>query len=237
MSTDNVPISQKASVKGAIYSITPFTLLDYPNKTACILWLAGCNMRCLYCYNPEIVFGKGKITFDHALQFLQTRIGLLDGVVLSGGECLLHNDILAFASKLKALGFLIKVDTNGSRPNALRQMLRLGLVDYVALDFKALPEDFKNVTDSALFAHFKESLSELVQAKILFEVRTTFHSQLLDQNKLEAMLHWLEQMGYCGKYFIQHFKNGVDTIGGLGHSTLQLDEALFKSPTIEVVFR
>ncbi|HJR99561.1 MAG TPA: 4Fe-4S cluster-binding domain-containing protein, partial [Flavobacterium sp.] len=73
-----------------ISNITPFTLLDYPDKSSCILWYAGCNMRCLYCYNPEIVLGKGTISFSEVLLFLKTRIGLLNAVVFSGGECLIH---------------------------------------------------------------------------------------------------------------------------------------------------
>ena len=89
------------SASTPIYSITPFTLLDYPHQSACILWFAGCNMRCLYCYNPEIVLGKGKLTFQDALDFLHTRKNLLDAVVFSGGECLLHKNCLEFIATVK----------------------------------------------------------------------------------------------------------------------------------------
>ena len=136
--------------------ITPFTLLDYPHKSACILWYVGCNMRCLYCYNPEIVLGKGTISFDEVKQFLQKRKGLLDAVVFSGGECLIHKNIVEHIRELKELGFLIKVDTNGSKPFVLKQLLEENLVDYVALDFKALPKKFENITKSNLFKPFEE---------------------------------------------------------------------------------
>jgi len=98
-------ILQKENVAKPIYSITPFTLLDYPNKSACILWFAGCNMRCIYCYNPEIVLGKGTLSLEKVLDFLNSRKELLDAVVFSGGECLLHNNILSFIKTVKEMGF------------------------------------------------------------------------------------------------------------------------------------
>ena len=85
--------------------------MDYPDKSACIFWYAGCNMRCLYCYNPEIVLGKGTTTFSEAISFLKSRQGLLDAVVFSGGECLIHKNILDQIKTIKELGFLIKIDT------------------------------------------------------------------------------------------------------------------------------
>jgi pyruvate formate lyase activating enzyme len=127
----------KQNVSTPIYSITPFTLLDYPQRSACILWFAGCNMRCLYCYNPEIVFGKGSISFEKALQFIKNRVQLLDAVVFSGGECLLHKKAISFITKVKKMGFLIKIDTNGSQPKVLEELIQKELIDYVALDFNA----------------------------------------------------------------------------------------------------
>ena len=114
----------------SISNITPFTLLDYPHKSACILWYAGCNMRCLYCYNPEIVLGKGTIAFTNVIAFLKTRIGLLDAVVFSGGECLIHKTILEHIKIVKEMGFLVKIDTNGSCPKILKQLVDDNLIDY-----------------------------------------------------------------------------------------------------------
>ena len=119
----------KENVSTPIYSITPFTLLDYAHKSACILWFAGCNMRCLYCYNPEIVLGKGSISFEKALGFLRSRKILLDGVVFSGGECLLHKNIIELIAEVKKMGFLVKIDTNGSQPKVLKSLIEKQLID------------------------------------------------------------------------------------------------------------
>ncbi|MFD2036350.1 anaerobic ribonucleoside-triphosphate reductase activating protein [Belliella marina] len=199
-------------VKKPIYSITPFTLLDYPNHTACILWFAGCNMRCGYCYNPEIVNGKGKVGFDEVLVFLRKRKNLLDGVVFSGGECTMHRDLPWYASEVKRLGMKVKIDTNGSRPHVLENLIDEGLVDYVALDFKALPEDFESITKSDLFVPFKESLEVLMGLNVPFEVRTTVHSELINAEKVLKMAAYLHELGYKGKYFLQHFVGDKETI-------------------------
>ena len=201
-----------------IYNITPFTLLDYPNKSACIFWYAGCNMRCLYCYNPEIVLGKGNITFSEAISFLKTRQGLLDAVVFSGGECLIHKNILDQIKKVKELGFLVKIDTNGSNPNILRELIDSELIDYVALDFKATESDFQQITKSDLFLQFEKSFEILQESKVEFEIRTTYHSKLIPDGKLNEMIEYLVAKNYLGNYFIQSFKNNVTTLGDLPFS-------------------
>jgi len=156
----------RVDVAKPIYSITPFTLLDYPDKTACILWFAGCNMRCLYCYNPDIVLGKGKLTFQDVFTFVEKRKKLLDGVVLSGGECTLHPHIDWLMKELKNRGLKVKIDTNGSRPTVLNKLLSENLIDYVALDFKALKNNYYDITKSTLFNKFKASLNLLNQSSI-----------------------------------------------------------------------
>lgn len=201
-----------------IYSITPFTLLDYPDHTACILWFAGCNMRCGYCYNPEIVEGKGKITISETLQFLTTRTNLLDGVVLSGGECTLHPDLPPLAQEIKQQGMKVKLDTNGSRPQVITSLLEAGLLDYVALDFKALPGTYRRITGSNLFESFERTLHLLMQANIPFEVRTTLHSYLHDADHLQEMISYLRQKGYRHAYYLQHFVGDKPTLEALPHS-------------------
>ncbi|WP_442787179.1 anaerobic ribonucleoside-triphosphate reductase activating protein [Flavobacterium suncheonense] len=237
MNTNNVPILQKENATKAIFSITPFTLLDYPHKAACILWFTGCNMRCLYCYNPEIVLGKGKISFDEALTFLTTRINLLDAVVLSGGECTMHKNLIPFVEQIKALGFDVKVDTNGSHPEVLQQLMHKELIDYVALDFKASESKYKQVTQSDLFSAFEKSLHLLLQNKVPFEVRTTFHSDLIDEPELRSMIRYLESKQYSGNYYIQHFVNEVKTLGDLPRSSREIEKNAFTTRTIQVNFR
>ena len=102
--------------------------MDYPDHLACIVWFAGCNMRCDYCYNADIVYAKsGVYSFNDVLDFLKTRISLLDSVVLSGGEATTHN-LVAFCKEIKKLGFLIKLDTNGTNYNSIKELLDLGLI-------------------------------------------------------------------------------------------------------------
>ncbi|PZX92208.1 anaerobic ribonucleoside-triphosphate reductase activating protein [Flavobacterium aquariorum] len=237
MNTDNELILQKENVAKPIYSLTPFTLLDYPHKSACILWFAGCNMRCLYCYNPEIVFGKGTISFEKALDFLKRRKQLLDAVVFSGGECLLHKKSISFITEVKKMGFLVKIDTNGSQPKVLEELIQKKLIDYVALDFKAMPANFEKITHSKLFIPFEKSLLLLLQSGISFETRTTVHSELLDKKDILQMIGYLENTGYTGDYFIQHFVNGAPTIEKLGHSFKELEKENLSTEKIKVHFR
>lgn len=237
MNTNSVHISKKAlSIKG-IFSLTPFTLLDYPHKTACIVWFAGCNMRCLYCYNPDIVLGKGKIAFNEVLSFLKTRKGLLDGVVLSGGECTLHKKIIDFIKEIKAMGFEIKIDTNGSNPKILNSLIHNQLIDYVALDYKSLPHTFKQLTQSGLFSEFEESISLLIRSNVPFEVRTTFHSSLISENDFVKMIEYLESKNFEGNYYVQHFMNNVPTLSKLDDSNKKIQIKDFSTSKIKVIFR
>lgn len=194
-------------------------------------------MRCLYCYNPDIVLGKGTIDFESVLEFLKSRKGLLEGVVLSGGECTLHKNIIPFIRKIKAMGFKVKIDTNGSKPFVLTELIKENLIDYVALDFKALPSTFQKITQSDLFKEFGESLLLLLNASIKFEVRTTVHSDLIDKNDFLKMIDYLEQIGYEGNYYIQHFINDVNTLAPLGYSHKQLKTKDFSTSKIQVIFR
>lgn len=227
----------KENVNTPIYSITPFTLLDYAHKSACILWFAGCNMRCLYCYNPEIVLGKGTISFEKVLTFLHSRKNLLDAVVFSGGECLLHKNILQLIDQVKKMGFLVKIDTNGSKPNILQELIENKLIDYVALDFKAMPSQFEKITQSELFQPFEKSLHLLIKSQLPFEVRTTVHSDLIPEKDVHKMIGYLENNNYVGDYYIQYFVNGVTTLEKLGYSSRKLERETLSTKKIKVHFR
>ncbi len=238
MSTNNVHTSRKENAVNAIYSITPFTLLDYPDKTACILWFAGCNMRCLYCYNPDIVLGKGKISDNEALKFISSRKGLLDGVVFSGGESTLHKNIISLATEIKKIGMLIKVDTNGSNPHMIKSLLQNQLVDYIALDFKGTADSYKQITQSDLFQRFEETLLLLLNSTIKFEIRTTVHSELTDKKDLLWMQQYLETKGYRGKYYLQNTINNVPTLGNIENSQKAIDTFNYSSAEkINIVVR
>ena len=113
-----------------IADITPLTLLDFPNKVACIFWLRGCNLFCQYCYNVSLVRGTGSPAGDRTdyLDFLRDRVGFLDGVVLSGGECTLCPDLIPICREIRQLGFAIKIDTNGTRPGVVKALVEEGLL-------------------------------------------------------------------------------------------------------------
>ncbi len=212
-------------------------MLDYPNTSACIFWYAGCNMRCLYCYNPEIVLGKGFVTFPKAISFLQSRKGLLDAVVFSGGECLIHKNSIEQIRAVKAMGFLVKVDTNGSRPDVLKQLVTEHLIDYVALDFKATKNRFQYITQSDRFLSFEQSLQILQKSAIPFEIRTTFHSELISVEELHEMIAYLDTQHYSGNYYLQHFRNDVETLADLPPSIKIKTNQIKTYPNINVVIR
>lgn len=220
-----------------IYDITPFSMLDYPDVTSCILWFAGCNMRCDYCYNPDIVRGRGRMSIAEALTFVQSRSKLLDGVVLSGGECTLHREIIPLASEIKELGMLVKVDTNGSHPKRIQQMITLGVVDYVSLDFKALPGRYKAITRSGFYGRFEETINVLLKSNTTFEVRTTIHSALISDAELNMMADHLTALGYTGKYFVQNFVGDTGTLKPIEQEHIRVSEARFPRIGIDMVVR
>lgn len=198
-----------------LYDITRFTLLDYPDIPATIFWFAGCNLRCTYCYNPDIVFGQGKLSEEEALAFLSSRRGLLEGVVLSGGECTLYPNLIPFCRSIKALGFKIKLDTNAMRPDVIRALIRENLIDYAALDYKAPASKMTDICGGGSEKRFWESFDILRQSSLAYEVRTTWHSDLLEAKELIEMAQKLKASGYDAPYYVQPFRNGVETIGAL----------------------
>ena len=240
MNTNNVPILENVNLdflnKKAIHSFTPFTLLDYADKSACILWFAGCNMKCDYCYNPEIVFGKGLFYFSEIFSFLKTRRNLLDAVVFSGGECLIHKDIIPIIKLVKSLGFLIKVDTNGSQPKVLEKLIKEQLIDYVALDFKGPKEKFLAITKSDFYAQFISCFEMLQKSSVPFEIRTTYHSSLLNPEDIASMQNVLVELGYDKTYYIQNFRNYQNTIASLPDSQSISEKDIHQNMT-KIIFR
>ena len=219
-----------------IYDITPFSTLDYPEHLSAIIWFAGCNMRCSYCYNVDIVFSKGKKTLEEVLEFLKKRIGMLEGVVLSGGEATQFKELREFCFKIKTLGFKIKLDTNGTNPKILNELLNKKLLDYVALDYKSPKSKFYEITKNKNFDDFEKSLKLLVNSKIGFEVRTTLHNDLLSEDDINEIIDELREIGYKGVYYIQSFIKDVDTIGGLKSSDKSFDKSRL-SDTVKIEYR
>lgn len=171
-----------------------------------------------------------------ALNFIQSRKGLLDGVVLSGGECTMYKEIVPFARAIKAMGMLVKIDTNGSHPQRMRELVAQNLIDYVSLDYKAMPHQFEAITKSSFYHEFEETLALLQKSNITFEVRTTIHSALFSEPTLRAMANHLYALGYRGKYYLQNFLNDTQTIGNIWQRHKKI-ETLEHSGPIEIVIR
>ncbi len=205
-------------LKKIIYNITKFTTVDYKDYLSCVLWFNSCNMRCQYCYNPDIVFAKeGNYSVEYLYSFLKTRIGLLEAVVLSGGEATNH-DLITICEKISQMGFKIKLDTNGSTPKLLKELLSKKLIDYIALDFKAPKYKFKEITKSLLYDEFLESLKIINKSNCLYEVRTTLHNDLLDVHDINNMQNILVNNEYKNSFYIQNFLE-VENIGSLEASS------------------
>lgn len=223
------------------HAITPFTMLDFPDGIACILWVAGCNMRCGYCHNPQIVLGKGVLSEADVLNFLRRRTGLLDGVVLSGGEATAWPGLIAFTAQVKAMGFAVKLDTNGLRPDVVARLLAARLIDRIALDYKAPPGRFRAVTGTCAYRKFSLTLDLLcAQQSVPFEVRTTVHHALLEDQDVLDMAGDLAARGYRGNYTVQQAIAGPDrpTLGNLAHAGRPFDMArLATSSPIAMSFR
>ncbi len=220
-----------------IYGITPFSLLDFKDYTSCIVWFSRCNMKCLYCYNPELVFGKGVYDYQYVLDFLEKRKGLLDGVVLSGGECTIHSNFYQFVEAIKSRGFKVKIDTNGLRPLVIDRLIKNNLVDFISLDFKTHPADFKNLTGSKNFFQFENTLEILLESKIAFEVRTTIHSELIRPKDFEKMIQFLREKGYKQPYYLQPYRNGVKTITELPSSVISGELKQIVSTDFDIIWR
>lgn len=161
--------------------------LDFPGKIAAVLFSPGCNFDCFYCHNRELLQkGNSLLSPADVTEFLEKRRGLLDGVVLTGGEAALQKDIAVFAEKLKEMGYHVKLDTNGSRPEVVKSLLDQGLLDYVALDYKAPWDRYAEFCGKAAHpAEVKKTLAHLLLSGIDFEVRTTVLPQLSETDLME----------------------------------------------------
>ena len=177
-----------------IVGIQKLTLLDYPGKVACTVFLNGCNFRCPYCHNAELL---GEIepvmTTDELLAFLRKRQGILDGVCITGGEPTLHPELPELMRSIRDLGYAVKLDTNGYRPEFLGALLREGLLDYVAMDLKNGPDAYAQTVGlkAVDLGKLRESIGLLLDSGVEFELRTTVVKPLHSGESLTSMADWL----------------------------------------------
>lgn len=182
------------------------TLLDYPGRVACTVFTAGCNFRCPFCHNAALLADpqqEHSLTEKALFTFLRRRRGILDGVCVTGGEPTLHRDLPTFLAAIRALGFAVKLDTNGSHPDVLRRVIDAGLVDYVAMDLKNAPSRYAETTGCEVSLDaIAESASLLRTGTLPYEFRTTVVAELHD----EAAFHGIGQaFGSDSPYYLQCF--------------------------------
>lgn len=190
------------------------TLLDFPGKTACTVFTAGCNFRCPFCHNASLVTKASaeSYTEDEIMTFLKSRKGKLDGVCITGGEPLLQNDIEAFISKIKAEDYLVKLDTNGSCPEKLKSLIERGLVDYVAMDIKNSIERYGETVGLQGFDTYavEESADFLLSGNIPFEFRTTVVKEFHNNESFEKIG---KRFNGAKNFFLQGFIDSGDLVG------------------------
>ncbi len=186
-----------------------FSLIDFPGKISGIIFLVGCNFRCPYCHNPELVIPElfpPPIAVEKVLSFFEKRKGKLDGIVVTGGEPTLDKDLFSLLKNLKELGFLVKLDTNGTSPEVLNTFLVEGLLDYVAMDIKAPLKKYREVARTNVDLNkIKKSISLIMRQNIEYEFRTTYFKPLLSQKDLINISFTVKG---AKRYVIQKFRPG-----------------------------
>ena len=186
-----------------IHGLQKMTLLDYPGKVACTVFLGGCNFRCPFCHNGELLDGQFPPLMDEKelLAFLQKRQGLLDGVCITGGEPMLRPELPGLIRQIKALGYSVKLDTNGSFPHKLQELIDDGLLDYVAMDIKNSPRRYSETAGREVdLDAVKESVHLLLEGRVDYEFRTTVVAELHDEESFRDIGQWIRG---ARRYFLQ----------------------------------
>lgn len=196
-----------------IGGLQKLTLIDYPGKIACTVFTVGCNFRCPFCHNPELVdpakfklseIIEEKVFFD----FLGSRHGLLDGVCITGGEPTLHPDLPEFIKKIRILGFLVKLDTNGTNPEMLKALIAEKMIDWISMDIKTLlqKESYEKVAGATVdFDNIKQSIGITMQSGLEYEFRTTVVPGLHNEENILDLANFIRG---AKKYYLQQFRSG-----------------------------
>lgn len=195
-----------------ILGLQKMTLLDYPSKVACTVFLGGCNFRCPFCHNASVVLmNNEEISREELFSFLQKRKQLLDGVCVTGGEPLINDDIEEFIAEIHKMGYLVKLDTNGSFPERLKKLIECGLVDYIAMDIKNSPENYAKTAGTKIDTDLiGESVRMIKESGIPYEFRTTVVKGLHTEDDFHKIGEWIRG---AEAYYLQKFRNADSLIG------------------------
>jgi pyruvate formate lyase activating enzyme len=192
-----------------IGGLQKLTLIDYPGRIAATVFLTGCNFHCPWCYSRELVISEEiekqpKIPEKDFFNFLKERRELLEGIVLCGGEPTINKELPSFAKKIKKLGFLVKLDTNGSNPKMIKELIDKKLIDYVAMDVKLTKEKYPEIfAKKVKIRDIETSINLLKEDKVDYEFRTTVVPTIHTKENILKIAHWIKP---AKKYFLQNFR-------------------------------
>ncbi|MFZ4632540.1 MAG: anaerobic ribonucleoside-triphosphate reductase activating protein [Patescibacteria group bacterium] len=206
-----------------IGGLEKLTLLDYPDHLAAIIFTQGCNFRCHFCYNPMLVLprkgedlkikkekGFSPLSTEDLFLFLKERFGRLEGVVITGGEPTMHPDLPSFIKKIKDIGYLVKLDTNGTNPQMVTELIKEKLIDYIAMDLKAPLDKYEETTGVKLdYNNIKKSVKIITKSGLPYEFRTTVVPGLLVYDDFDKMGELIKG---ADKWYLQNFKSDTDLV-------------------------
>lgn len=221
-----------------ILGLEKLSLVDYPGYTCAVVFTGGCNFRCPFCHNAGLVLEDNKeISELEVMEYLKKRFGLLDAVCVSGGEPTLQGDLIDFLKKLKNIGYKVKLDTNGTNPNMLREIIENNLVDYVAMDIKNNLNNYSDIVGIACYKTDKiiESINILKENKVDYEFRTTLVSEF---HKIDNIKEMTKELTGAKKLYLQRFVDNDNCIkSGLHEVPINIAEEYVKelSKSIEFV--
>jgi pyruvate formate lyase activating enzyme len=184
------------------------SLIDYPGKISCIIFLSGCNLHCPYCHNPGLVRGdqpNPSLDKNWIFSFLKERTGFLEGVVITGGEPTINPEIFSLCEDIQSLGYKVKLDTNGTRPDVVRSLVQQKLVDFIAMDIKTSPLSYSPVfSKTPVSEQIFSSIRIVMDSDLPYEFRTTCVRPIIDENEIKAVS---EQIRGAGRYVLQRFQS------------------------------
>ncbi len=193
-----------------IRGLTKFSLIDFPGRITCILFAGGCNFRCPYCHNPHLVIdpeSQPRLSDSYIFNFLEKRRGKIDGVVISGGEPSMYPALPGFLEKIKTMGFLIKLDTNGSYPDVIISIHKSKCLDAIGIDYKAPSSGYSEITGTKIkdiVVRIHKTISYCIKNKVPMDLRTTVHKRFHTQDVLKKMRYELNTIG-AGAWTLQQF--------------------------------